>query len=75
MQDTTLQNVKRLYAAVKTGFDSTMEPDTDTTRIPRVPVSIGDHLGAIDAMFAQADKAGVECWVPPQCSQWADRFI
>ena len=60
-----LKTTKRLYAAVKTGFDSMMPPtELDRTRFTHVPVSIGDHLMAIDMMFAAADIAGVECWIP-----------
>lgn len=67
---TNLKNIRRMYEAIKTGFDSMMEPELlertpDTLTQPEhVPVTIGDHVQAIDTMFEQADAYGKECWIP-----------
>ena len=68
--DTKLKNVRRIYHAAKTGFDSMMEPELlerapdILTREECTPVTIGDHTAAINAMFDLADKYGKECWIP-----------
>ena len=62
MQPMKLKNLRRVYEAVKTGYDSMMEPEMieDT----RTPVTHGDHITAIDRMFERADMNGQECWIP-----------
>lgn len=53
-------NLKRTYHAIKTGFES-MTGETASTR---EPVSNGDYIATINAMFLRADALGIECWIP-----------
>ncbi len=57
-----LKNLRRVYEAVKTGYDSMMEPEMIGDE--RTPVTHGDHIAAIDRMFERADTSGQECWIP-----------
>ena len=70
MEATKLKNVRRIYHAAKTGFDSMMEPELlecapdILAREEHTPVTIGDHVAATNAMFEHADRYGKECWIP-----------
>ena len=60
MKPIPIRDLKRIYHAVKTGFESM----TGELAVTSEPESYGDHLIALNAMFLRADALGIECWIP-----------